>query len=65
MDHTIAGAASGENARIFAAPKGSQSQAKGQKSTEYLFVMLIIFSITNIIYYSYVKEIGGYPISFF
>lgn len=39
MDHTIAGAASGETADS-AAPKGSQSQAKGQKSTEYLFVLL-------------------------
>jgi hypothetical protein len=35
MDQTIAGAASGETAGILAAPKGSQSQAKGQKSTEY------------------------------
>ena len=34
MDHTIAGAASGETVDI-AAPKGSQSQAKGQKSNEY------------------------------
>jgi hypothetical protein len=40
MDDTIAGAASGETALNFAAPKGSLSQAKGQKSTEYLFVML-------------------------
>ncbi|MNP47176.1 hypothetical protein D3C76_1412190 [compost metagenome] len=31
MDHTIVGAASGETAGS-AAPKGSQSQAKGQKS---------------------------------
>lgn len=37
MGHTIAGAASGETADV-AAPKGSQSQAKGQKSNEYLFV---------------------------
>jgi hypothetical protein len=44
MDHTIAGAASGETAGIYAAPKGSQSQAKGQKSTEYLFVMLTILA---------------------
>ena len=42
MDHTIAGAASGETAGKSTAPKGSQSQAKGQKSTEYLFVVLII-----------------------
>jgi hypothetical protein len=33
MGHTIAGAASGETA-ITAAPKGSQSQAKGQKSID-------------------------------
>jgi hypothetical protein len=52
MDYTIAGAASGETAGFYAAPKGSQSQAKGQKSTKYLFVMLLIFSMTNIIYYS-------------
>jgi hypothetical protein len=52
MDQTIAGAASGETAGILAAPKGSQSQAKGQKSTEYLFVMLIIVSMTTIICYS-------------
>ena len=65
MDHTIAGAASGETAKFLAAPKGSQSQAKGQKSTEYLFVMRIIVSVTNIICYSYDHEIGGHPISFF
>ena len=64
MDHTIAGAASGETAWQ-AAPKGSQSQAKGQKSTEYIFVMLIILRITNNICYSYDQEIGGHPISFF
>lgn len=34
MDHTIAGAASGETTENSAAPKGSQSQAKGQKSTK-------------------------------
>ena len=39
MGHTITGAASGENAK-FASPKGSRSQAKGQKSNEYLFVIL-------------------------
>ena len=66
MDHTIAGAASGETAEINStAPKGSQSQAKGQKSTEYLFVMRIIVSAANIICYSYDHEIGGHPISFF
>ena len=37
MGHTIAGAASGETAWL-AAPKGSQSQAKGQKSNKYVFV---------------------------
>ncbi len=31
MGHTMAGAASGET--VYAAPKGSQSQAKGQKSS--------------------------------
>lgn len=41
MDRTIAGAASGETAE-FHAPKGSQSQAKGQKSIKYLFVIFII-----------------------
>lgn len=35
MHHTIAGAVSGETAELSAAPKGSQSQAKGQKSIEY------------------------------
>jgi hypothetical protein len=35
MDQTIVGAASGESA--FAAPKDSQSQAKGQKSNLYIF----------------------------
>lgn len=66
MDHTIAGAASGETVEMnFTAPKGSQSQAKGQKSTEYLFVMRIVISVTNIICYSYDHEIGGHPISFF
>lgn len=64
MDHTIAGAASGETADS-AAPKGSQSQAKGQKSTEYIFVMLTIVSLISIICYSYDREIGGHPISFF
>ncbi len=39
MDHTIAGAASGETV-FFTAPKDSQSQAKGQKSNEYHFVIL-------------------------
>ncbi len=33
VGHTTAGAASGETAWL-AAPKGSQSQAKGQKSIE-------------------------------
>ncbi len=50
MDQTIAGAASGEIA-IIATPKGSQSQAKGQKSTEYY----LLFSrriVTDIICYS-------------
>ncbi|KFF55614.1 hypothetical protein CM50_00530 [Bacillus subtilis] len=48
-----------------ATPKGSQSQAKGQKSTEYVFCMLLIISGANIILYSYDREIGGHPISFF
>jgi hypothetical protein len=39
VGQTIAGAASGEIASI-AAPKGSQSQAKGQKSNNnYLFIV--------------------------
>ena len=62
MDHTIAGAASGETA-TYAAPKGSQSQAKGQKSTKTIY-----YSITRVIdfiCYSYaLKEIGEIPISF-
>lgn len=37
VDHTTAGAASGETAWL-AAPKGSQSQAKGQKGMELGFV---------------------------
>ncbi|AJO20723.1 hypothetical protein B4123_0821 [Bacillus paralicheniformis] len=37
-----------ERPRNSAAPKGSQSQAKGQKSTEYVFVVLMIVSGTNI-----------------
>jgi len=38
MDHTITGAASGETV-LSAAPKDSQSQAKGQKSNEYLLFL--------------------------
>lgn len=40
MVQTIAGAASGENAGYPAAPKGSQSQAKGQKSTSVILLFL-------------------------
>jgi hypothetical protein len=46
VGQTIAGAASGEIANI-AAPKGSQSQAKGQKSNNnyfYLCLLLFLFS---------------------
>ena len=39
MDDTIAGAASGETVQD-AAPKDSQSQAKGQKSNEWYIVIL-------------------------
>jgi hypothetical protein len=56
MDHTIAGAASGETAKV-AAPKGSQSQAKGQKSIGYVFV-LCCARMTNSICYSCDQEIG-------
>lgn len=63
MDHTIAGAASGETA-ICAAPKGSQSQAKGQKSIGYVFVFCSA-RMTNSICYSCDQEIGEPPISFF
>ena len=44
MGHTIAGAASGETVEI-AAPKGSQSQAKGQKSND-----IICYSGLNILF---------------
>ena len=64
MDHTIAGAASGDR-DSFATPKGSQSQAKGQKSTGYLFGMLLIGSMYHNICYSYDHEIGAHPISFY
>jgi len=37
MGDTITGAASGENA--YASPKGSKSQAKGQKNNKGLFVV--------------------------
>lgn len=63
MDHTIAGAASGETA-IWAAPKGSQSQAKGQKSIGYVFVFCCV-RMTNSICYSCDQGIGELPISFF
>jgi hypothetical protein len=39
VGQTIAGAISGEIA-MFAAPKGSQSQAKGQKSNKNYFAIL-------------------------
>ena len=63
MGHTMAGAASGETA-IYAAPKGSQSQANGQKSIEYVFVLCCARMI-NSICYSCDQEIGEPPISFF
>lgn len=63
MDHTIAGAASGETV-IQAAPKGSQSQAKGQKSIEYV-VVLCCARKTDSICYSCDQEIGEHPVSFF
>lgn len=51
MDHTIAGAASGETMNSFMAPKGSQSQAKGQKSIKSSICYTYLFIITNRIYY--------------
>ncbi|MBM7714570.1 hypothetical protein JOC94_001542 [Bacillus thermophilus] len=44
MDQTITGAASGETV-IYAAPKDSQSQAKGQKSNirTFMYVILLTF----------------------
>lgn len=39
MGDTITGAASGENAYAHASPKGSKSQAKGQKNNKGLFVV--------------------------
>lgn len=51
MDHTIAGAASGETVQC-AAPKDSQSQAKGQKSNEYLlFFNLSRLVASNLFFY--------------
>jgi len=50
VGQTIAGAASGEIA-IIAAPKGSQSQAKGQKSNNnyfYLCLLLFLFSFLRL-----------------
>ena len=44
MDQTIAGAVSGENVFI-ASPKGSQSQAKGQKSNDYYLLFCFEFII--------------------
>lgn len=42
VDKTMAGAASGETALIGAAPKDSQSQAKGQKNNELHIVILAL-----------------------
>lgn len=39
VGQTITGAASGEDARIIATPKGSRSQAKGQKNNTYFYVI--------------------------
>ncbi len=44
MDHTIAGAASGETVQC-TAPKDSQSQAKEQKSNETIIVILLFYEI--------------------
>lgn len=46
MDHTIAGAASGETVHC-TAPKDSQSQAKEQKSNEIIIVILLFDEIGN------------------
>lgn len=62
VDHTTAGAASGETA--LAAPKGSQSQAKGQKSIDLEFVVPV-FRSANAILVFFKKEIGSLPVSFF
>ena len=50
IGHSIAGASSGENAFI-AAPKGSSSQAKGQKSNNSFYLKM------NLLFYSF-EEIG-------
>ena len=52
VDNTIAGVVSGESALDDASPKGSLSQAKGQKSNE-------------LVCYSNVLEIGGATSLFF
>ena len=44
MDNTITGAASGETA-CYAAPKDSQSQAKGQKSNRITLLFLTLYEI--------------------
>ena len=57
MDFTITGAASGENVRK-ASPKGSQSQAKGQKSNECLFVILMDAEIGDTSLFFYCPYLG-------
>ena len=56
--YTITGAASGENARK-ASPKGSQSQAKGQKSNECLFVILMDAEIGDTSLFFYCPYLGS------
>jgi hypothetical protein len=64
MDHTIAGAASGETAGIPRRRRVHNLRQRDRRVLSNLFVMLI-FRITKLIYYSYDQEIGAHPISFF
>lgn len=65
MDHTIAGAASGETAGIPRRRRVHNLRQKDRRVLEYLFVVLTIVSMANIICYTYDHEIGCPPISFF
>ena len=58
VDYTTAGAASGETA--LAAPKGSQSQAKGQKSIDLEFGVPV-FRAANAILVFFKKRLGVFP----
>lgn len=62
VDYTTAGAASGETA--LAAPKGSQSQAKGQKSIDLEFGVPV-FRAANAILVFFKKRLGVFPSLFY